>query len=183
MSKNRVSKPLLFVLAALVLLTLLKVVGLPLWQWRGNQIDKLSRQKNNLSRMIILSRQTQSLEQENKKQKKVLDDLAEYCFSAQQGTEKLQLEIQQIVESKAAQAGVEMSSVKWLRSIAGDAALVKVALEVCCQGTTQAITSLIASLESHKPLLAIESLSLAAPRRAKQLKATLVLVGLGIKKL
>ena len=166
-----------------MLLSLVKVVGLPLWEWRESQIDKLSRQKNSLSKMVTLSQQTQSLEQENKRQKKVLDDLAEYCFSAQLGIEKIQLEIQQIVESKVAKAGIEMSSVKWLRSVAGDAGLLKVALEVRCQGATPAIISLIADLEGHKPLLTIESLTLAAPRGAKKLNLTLVLVGLGVEKL
>jgi len=175
----KISRPLLFTLIFLSCIFLVKIVFLPLWEWRDEQILALSQARNKISRMERLLVRAPVYEARIKSARELNRKLSGLCFPAAGGGDKMQLEMQQALDRLTAAAKVEVLSTKWYKSLR-DRGIWQASVEIRGQGSTRALCALVAAIENHRPFFKIVSLSLASPKRARQVKMRIVLQGFGV---
>jgi len=175
----KISRSLLFALFFISFLFSVKIVFLPLWEWRGEQVDKLQQVRENKARIERLVARAPVYDARLKKAQDLNQKLQEYCFSAAGGGDKMQLKMQRSLEGLLALEKIEVLSTKWYKSLQ-DRGIWQASVEIRGQGKIAGLCRLVAAIENHRPCFQVVSLVMAAPRRARQVNFQMTLKGYGM---
>ena len=175
----KISRPLLFALFFMGFLFLVKIVLLPLWGWRGEQVARLQQARKKKVRIERLLARAPVYDARLKAAQDLNLKLQEYCFPAADGGDKMQLKMQRSLEGLMAAGKIEVLSTKWYKSLQ-DHGIWQASVEIRGQGKVAGLCRLVAVIENHRPCFQVVSLVMAAPKRARQVKLQMTLKGFGV---
>jgi len=175
----KISRPLLFVLFFITFLFLVKIMILPLWEWRGEQIAQLQQAREKKVRIERLLARAPVYDARLKAAQDLNRKLQEYCFPAAAGGDKMQLKMQRSLKELLAAEKIEVLSTKWYKSLE-DRGIWQASVEIRGQGKIAGLCRLLAAIENHRPCFQVVSLVMAAPKRARQVNFQMTLKGYGV---
>ena len=165
-------------LATAALLALIKFGLVPLYEWRGETLERIESLKESVAvKKALIGKKSgfEALLAEAKSSYQVLGRFYYKDFTDAQG---LQLKLQKAVEQLSSSCNVEIKSTEWL--YASKEEVVQASIKLICEAPVDNIIKLIALLETDRKFLSIDRLQIISRSAATLVRAEICLSAYGV---
>lgn len=145
-------------LAAVMLLTLLKFGLAPLYDWRGETLQRIESLKESVAVKKTLIGKKTGFHALLEAAKSAYDEVLQAYYQDFTDPQSLQLILQKEMERLSSSCNVKITSTDWLYASKED--VVQAPIKLICEGSVDDIIRLIAAVETDKKFVSIDRLQI-----------------------
>ena len=166
-------------LAVAALLAILKFGLAPLYDWRGETLQRIESLKESVVVKKTLIGKKSGFKVLFVKAKSAYDEVLGAYYQAFTDPQSLQLILQKEMERLASACNVKIASTDWLYASKED--VVQAPIKLICTGSVDDIIRLIAAVEAGKKFVSIDRLQITSRSGAELVKAEIDISAYGVK--